>query len=322
MFALLAASVHHTFPGFNFKYRPSHSTFQNSLAFPGITFYPNGTVELVAQLNATFSDIVPFVSPAPEVAALNNRLVQVGKFGPTNFPIFFAGIVGSTLRLLARWRAERGSSIEVKRYKFFCVLLRKYSQLTYLGAETRSSYRKHLSCQHLDDLVFARSDESHRDWSNLPLGFVSSGWPSFLRVLEKKNVIDSAAITASWSGGSSPGYDPPSGENTWLPKLYGNYIAYIDSYLCLDFSNTINGPSDWILAYVSLSFALEVIIEGRTILVFFPLDLYSHANSEFSARLFLTFHFKKAGQGPISGLTTIQSRSKHRQRLPKRKNLE
>jgi hypothetical protein len=44
---------------------------------------------------------------------INLHLLEVAKFGPPIFPILFAGIFGSTLRLAARWRAEKGSTIEV-----------------------------------------------------------------------------------------------------------------------------------------------------------------------------------------------------------------
>jgi hypothetical protein len=60
------------------------------------------------------TDVNEFITPVPNAAVLNNRLRQADKLGPTIFRILLAGTVGSTLRLLARWRAEKGSSIEVK----------------------------------------------------------------------------------------------------------------------------------------------------------------------------------------------------------------
>jgi hypothetical protein len=108
----LAASVHHTYPGFNIKYRPLHGAFQDCLSFPTPIYYPNGTADVSGYPKGT--DVNEFTTPVPQAAALNNRLRQAAKLGPTIFPILFAGTVGSTLKLLARWRAEKGSSIEVK----------------------------------------------------------------------------------------------------------------------------------------------------------------------------------------------------------------
>jgi len=62
-------------------------------------FYPNGTA-------------VVFTHPTP----LNAHLLEAAKLGPTIFPILFAGVVGSFLRLVARTRAEKGSTTEVRNH--------------------------------------------------------------------------------------------------------------------------------------------------------------------------------------------------------------
>jgi len=45
--------------------------------------------------------------------ALNVRMLEVSKLGPTIFPMLFAGIIASMLRLIARWKVEKGSKLEV-----------------------------------------------------------------------------------------------------------------------------------------------------------------------------------------------------------------
>jgi len=44
---------------------------------------------------------------------LNLRLMEGAKLGPAIFLILFTGIVGNTIRLVTRRKAERGSTIEV-----------------------------------------------------------------------------------------------------------------------------------------------------------------------------------------------------------------
>jgi len=46
--------------------------------------------------------------------SLNEKLLEAAKLGPTIFPILFAAIIGGFLRLVARWRAEKASTVEVK----------------------------------------------------------------------------------------------------------------------------------------------------------------------------------------------------------------
>jgi hypothetical protein len=105
VFALLAASVHNTYPGYKIKYVPGGpvSGISQPGRYSGLLIYPNGTFS-----GGSFTPM----EHSPETG-LNLRLLEVAKLGPTIFPIVFAGTVGSTLRLAARWRAEKGSTIEV-----------------------------------------------------------------------------------------------------------------------------------------------------------------------------------------------------------------
>lgn len=98
MFALLSASVHNTYPGTNIKYRTGGPIFYTA---------DNGLGDLLL-LDPNGTDFY-YLNPDP----LNTRLAEAAKLGPTILPILFAGIVGSTLRLVARWRAEKGSTLKV-----------------------------------------------------------------------------------------------------------------------------------------------------------------------------------------------------------------
>ena len=80
-------------PGLYFSRR----TLENML------FLPNGSYSL------TSSD--PKIVPKN---SLNEKLLEAAKLGPTIFPILFAAIIGGFLRLVARWRAEKASTVEVK----------------------------------------------------------------------------------------------------------------------------------------------------------------------------------------------------------------
>jgi hypothetical protein len=45
--------------------------------------------------------------------SLNRRLFETAKFGPTIFPILFSAVISRTLGSVARWKAERGTTLEV-----------------------------------------------------------------------------------------------------------------------------------------------------------------------------------------------------------------
>jgi hypothetical protein len=45
--------------------------------------------------------------------SFNRHLFEAAKFGPTIFPILFSAIVTQTLGSAARWKAERGTTLEV-----------------------------------------------------------------------------------------------------------------------------------------------------------------------------------------------------------------
>jgi hypothetical protein len=115
VFALLAASVHQTFPGFNFTYKPGHpiSGAVQVPSFPDLIILPNATAIALGDLKDNKLEGFGMAKSLPSATALNNRLREAANLGPTIFPILFAGIMGSTLRLVARWRAEKGSSIGV-----------------------------------------------------------------------------------------------------------------------------------------------------------------------------------------------------------------
>jgi hypothetical protein len=98
VFTFLAVSVHDTYPGTTIKYTPGGPIF---------TYYTNSYVEPGIYLNgSTFFE--------NNLDPLNVRLLEAAKFGPTVLPIPFAEIVWSALRLLASWRVEIGSTLEVK----------------------------------------------------------------------------------------------------------------------------------------------------------------------------------------------------------------
>jgi hypothetical protein len=44
---------------------------------------------------------------------LSDSLFEIAKLGPTILPILFSVIISAFLRLTARWKAEKGSSIKV-----------------------------------------------------------------------------------------------------------------------------------------------------------------------------------------------------------------
>ncbi|PMD30946.1 hypothetical protein L207DRAFT_591891 [Hyaloscypha variabilis F] len=101
IFALLAASVDRTFPRTHFKYSTGGPIL---LGWPFFSpSYPNGT-EPQLYLGSQSSLL--------RNTTLNANLFEAAKLGPTIFPILFAGAVGSFLRLLARKRAEQGSTME------------------------------------------------------------------------------------------------------------------------------------------------------------------------------------------------------------------
>lgn len=98
VFAILAASVHKTYPGTNIRYRsnepPLSPPFDEDTT--GLTWSFNG----------------PYYGPS--YGSLNLSLLQAAKLTPTILPILFASVVGNFLRLFARWKAERGVNAEVK----------------------------------------------------------------------------------------------------------------------------------------------------------------------------------------------------------------
>jgi hypothetical protein len=78
VFAILCAVMYDTYPGTSTRYTGSSSIV-----------YLAGFVEL------------------------NNSLLEMAKYGPTILPVLFACIVGSALRLIGRWKAERGVAVTV-----------------------------------------------------------------------------------------------------------------------------------------------------------------------------------------------------------------
>lgn len=97
VFAILAASVHSTYPGTNIKYYANGPPL--SPPFEGI-----GT-----SLAWNFSGAYD----GPTYGSMNLSLLQAAKLTPIILPILFAGIVGNVLRLFARWKGENGINIGV-----------------------------------------------------------------------------------------------------------------------------------------------------------------------------------------------------------------
>jgi hypothetical protein len=87
-----------TFLGTNLKYSTGGPIPVGLYPYYNL-FYPNGTAFV-------------FTHPAP----LNAHLLEAAKLGPTIFPILFSCVVGSFLRLVARTRAEKGSTTGVRNH--------------------------------------------------------------------------------------------------------------------------------------------------------------------------------------------------------------
>jgi hypothetical protein len=134
VFALSAASVHSTYPGTNATYTAGGPVMLiGQTGFFGPLLYPNGTIERTGEIFWGVRN-----------KALNMRLINAAKFGPTLFPILFAGIVGNAIRLVARWKAERSSTIEVQTFPF----IRVNNGLTLKHQDFRDARRKQIVGQH------------------------------------------------------------------------------------------------------------------------------------------------------------------------------
>jgi hypothetical protein len=99
--AILAARVENTFLGDTRKYIPGQAVveFQSPKVNGSIGEYIKEPFRVF--LVTTFS------------APLNSQLLEAVKFGPSFFPILFSAILSTTLRSIARWKAERGCKLEV-----------------------------------------------------------------------------------------------------------------------------------------------------------------------------------------------------------------
>lgn len=115
--ALLSASVDSTYLGLRLKYvhgGPIFFAFEPSYVIME-SYSPNGS-------------LVDSYSLCPEVGggcerypgklgrSLNVHLLQATKLAPTIFPIIFTAVLASTIRLVARWKAETKSSLDVREF--------------------------------------------------------------------------------------------------------------------------------------------------------------------------------------------------------------
>jgi hypothetical protein len=102
------AAVHNTYPGTLSSYQPG-----------GPILFANATFEECDGPTEYEGCKVPQLSPDGNItwvqlnSSLSTNLLRAAKLGPTVLPIVFAAIASSFLRFLARWKAQRGSRIDV-----------------------------------------------------------------------------------------------------------------------------------------------------------------------------------------------------------------
>lgn len=54
-------------------------------------------------------------TPKPAlISFLNVKLLEAAKLGPTIYPILFAAVISTTIRLIARWWVEQGLLLNVR----------------------------------------------------------------------------------------------------------------------------------------------------------------------------------------------------------------
>ncbi|KAG4440930.1 hypothetical protein IFR05_003559 [Cadophora sp. M221] len=92
VFAIMCASVNNSYIGRTGKYKPRKIMSELEAAdmiidYSAVTIFQNRMV------------------------GMNSRLFNLAKLGATFIPIVFALIIGATLRLVARWKAERGTKL-------------------------------------------------------------------------------------------------------------------------------------------------------------------------------------------------------------------
>ncbi|KAL2072546.1 hypothetical protein VTL71DRAFT_11889 [Oculimacula yallundae] len=108
--ALLSASVNYTYPGLRFKYVPGGPVLSLYGKIHGESIYPNGSVaQSYDMCNDSWGGSC---YPEDLDSPLNLHLLQATKVAPTLFPIIFAAIFAGTIRLFARWKAEKKLSVE------------------------------------------------------------------------------------------------------------------------------------------------------------------------------------------------------------------
>ena len=153
-----------TFPRTHFKYSTGGPIL---LGWPFFSpSYPNGT-EPQLYLGSQ--------SSLPRNTTLNANLFEAAKLGPTIFPILFAGAVGSFLRLLARKRAEQGSTIEVRNH----LILQATGSLPTKGyVVPRSPSREPITPKHDLDCLLPWSHKSGRNRSYIFVDVISNWRPS------------------------------------------------------------------------------------------------------------------------------------------------
>ena len=100
--------MHNSYPGTLSKYKTEGPFLFANTSFDVRCDQVDGCV--VPQL--TLDGNITWVKK-PEKSSLSADLLQATKFGPTVLPIVFAAIASTFLRFLARWKAQRGSRIQV-----------------------------------------------------------------------------------------------------------------------------------------------------------------------------------------------------------------
>ncbi|KUJ14510.1 uncharacterized protein LY89DRAFT_736543 [Mollisia scopiformis] len=101
VFALLSASVHDTYPGRMTRYFPGKPVMLTNIS------NINGTDHDVFLGSSGNFDYIPIATHN-----LNHRVLQAAKLSPTICPIAFSAIVGSFLRNLSHWKAQKGSKLQ------------------------------------------------------------------------------------------------------------------------------------------------------------------------------------------------------------------
>ncbi|KAF4631718.1 hypothetical protein G7Y89_g6411 [Cudoniella acicularis] len=151
---------------------------------PGVT---NDSLDLLISQNGTITSTPRNTNP------LNLQLLQVAKFGPTVIPLLFSAMIGSALRLLARWKAQKGTKLKVASPSFRFI----FPFLTSLHQTLEILFGSRSLASTISTLAIIRTPGIINIalillWCISPLAGQAS-----LRLLEFKNMTD-VSVNATW----------------------------------------------------------------------------------------------------------------------------